>query len=115
MPAFKRILLKLSGEALMGSLEYGTDHHGHLDAAGAHARHLLGDGADPCGIGAVVELSHQRLAGELEEDPPESRLAWAVAGHASSPTAKRAKRRTTTFSPVFAETSARRSSMVLPS
>ncbi|HWT93106.1 MAG TPA: UMP kinase [Solirubrobacteraceae bacterium] len=25
MPAFKRILLKLSGEALMGSLDYGTD------------------------------------------------------------------------------------------
>jgi uridylate kinase len=25
VPAFKRILLKLSGEALMGSLEYGTD------------------------------------------------------------------------------------------
>ena len=24
-PAFKRILLKLSGEALMGSLDYGTD------------------------------------------------------------------------------------------
>ena len=24
-PAFKRILLKLSGEALMGDLEYGTD------------------------------------------------------------------------------------------
>ena len=24
-PAFKRILLKLSGEALMGELEYGTD------------------------------------------------------------------------------------------
>ena len=24
-PRFKRILLKLSGEALMGSLEYGTD------------------------------------------------------------------------------------------
>ena len=25
MPAFKRILLKLSGEALMGPLDYGTD------------------------------------------------------------------------------------------
>ncbi len=24
-PAFRRILLKLSGEALMGELEYGTD------------------------------------------------------------------------------------------
>ena len=24
-PAFKRVLLKISGEALMGSLEYGTD------------------------------------------------------------------------------------------
>ncbi|MFL5869446.1 MAG: UMP kinase [Solirubrobacterales bacterium] len=30
-PAFKRILLKLSGEALMGSLEYGTDP-GRVDA-----------------------------------------------------------------------------------
>lgn len=27
MPAFQRILLKLSGEALMGSLDYGTDPH----------------------------------------------------------------------------------------
>jgi len=24
-PAFKRVLLKLSGEALMGDLDYGTD------------------------------------------------------------------------------------------
>jgi len=24
-PAFKRVLLKLSGEALMGSLDFGTD------------------------------------------------------------------------------------------
>jgi uridylate kinase len=27
LPAFQRILLKLSGEALMGSLDYGTDPH----------------------------------------------------------------------------------------
>jgi uridylate kinase len=33
-PAFKRILLKLSGEALMGSLEYGTDPERLQDVAG---------------------------------------------------------------------------------
>src|SRR5437016_9537073 len=32
-PAFKRILLKLSGEALMGSLEYGTDPERVADVA----------------------------------------------------------------------------------
>jgi uridylate kinase len=33
-PAFKRILLKLSGEALMGSLDYGTDPDRLQDVAG---------------------------------------------------------------------------------
>jgi uridylate kinase len=33
-PAFKRILLKLSGEALMGSLDYGTDPERLQDVAG---------------------------------------------------------------------------------
>jgi uridylate kinase len=33
-PAFKRILLKLSGESLMGSLEYGTDPERLQDVAG---------------------------------------------------------------------------------
>jgi uridylate kinase len=33
-PAFRRILLKLSGEALMGSLEYGTDPERLQDVAG---------------------------------------------------------------------------------
>src|SRR6478735_2257030 len=32
-PAFKRILLKLSGEALMGSLEFGTDPERVADVA----------------------------------------------------------------------------------
>jgi uridylate kinase len=32
-PAFKRILLKLSGEALMGSLDYGTDRERVADVA----------------------------------------------------------------------------------
>src|SRR3981189_3716930 len=33
-PAFKRILLKLSGEALMGDLEYGTDPKRGVAVAG---------------------------------------------------------------------------------
>jgi uridylate kinase len=41
-PAFKRILLKLSGEALMGDLDYGTDPERvqaiASDIAGVHAR-----------------------------------------------------------------------------
>ena len=41
-PAFQRVLLKLSGEALMGSLDYGTDpdrvHAIARQVAGVHAR-----------------------------------------------------------------------------
>ena len=41
-PAFKRILLKLSGEALMGDLDYGTDpevvHHIARQIKGLHDR-----------------------------------------------------------------------------
>ncbi len=42
-PAFKRVLLKLSGEALMGSLEYGTDPDRVRAIAGEIAKiHRLG-------------------------------------------------------------------------
>ena len=68
-PVFKRILLKLSGEALMGDLAYGTDPEV------VHALDLTGDGAHHVGIGAVGELAHERLPGELEEDPREDGVA----------------------------------------
>ena len=47
-PAFKRVLVKLSGEALMGSLEYGTDP----DRVAAIARQLR----DVCERGVEVAL-----------------------------------------------------------
>ena len=51
-------------------------------------------------VGAVVEVAHQRLAGELQQDPLEDRRGPSRAAY--SPTTKRAKRRITTFSPVVA-------------
>ena len=43
-PRFKRVILKLSGEALMGSLEYGTDRlEMHNDALGPGRKVLLLD------------------------------------------------------------------------
>ena len=46
-PIFRRILLKLSGESLMGSLDYGTD---------------------PV---RLSEVAHERLPRQLQEDAPE--------------------------------------------
>ena len=58
-------------------------------------------------------VAHQRLAGELQQDALEARLGR---GHYSvPPTSNRAKRAMRTFSPVFAATSVRSSSIVLPS
>ena len=61
-------------------------------------------------VGAVVEGAHEGLARELD------RTRWkAGVGQRHAPTAKRAKRRITTFSPVVPESSARSCSIVLPS
>src|SRR5437763_1174669 len=79
------------------------------------------------GVGAVFELPHERLAGELQQDAFEDRshrrAAYPVNAPARRgaplggywPTAKRAKRRITTFSPVFAASSSRSCWTVLPS
>src|SRR3954454_10961128 len=83
-----------------------------LHAAIVHALDLLGDGAQALRVGPVVEGAHQRLPRQLDQDPLERRRAL-VAHY--SPTAKRAKRLMTTFSPVLAERSPRSCSMVLPS
>jgi len=44
-PAFKRILLKLSGEALMGELEYGTDA-ARVEQIAAQVREVSGRGVE---------------------------------------------------------------------
>src|ERR1044072_9494051 len=82
----------------------------HLDAAIAHALELRGDRVDGRGVGAEVEVAHQRLARQLHEHPLEGGL-----GVVQAPTWKRAKRRMTTFSPTVPESCARSCSIVLPS
>ena len=72
------------------------------------------DRGDALGIGPVREVAHERLARQLQEDPVEDR-APAVLHAYSAPTWKREKRRMTTFSPVFCETSWRSCSIVRPS
>src|SRR4029079_13694514 len=81
----------------------GPEHDRDLDAAIVHALDLLGDLLQPLRIGAVVQVAHQRLPGQLEEDAPE----YGGRRVAHSPTANRVNRRMTTFSPVFADRSAR--------
>jgi uridylate kinase len=44
-PAFNRILLKLSGEALMGSLDYGIDRE-KVDAIARQVKHVHGRGVE---------------------------------------------------------------------
>ncbi|HSD78081.1 MAG TPA: hypothetical protein VLA98_11775, partial [Solirubrobacteraceae bacterium] len=44
-PAFRRVLLKLSGESLMGSLEYGTDPE-RLKAVADQIRHVRERGVE---------------------------------------------------------------------
>ena len=71
-PAFQRILIKVSGESLMGSLDYGTDP-ARLGAVAeqikvVHALDLVRDRRDALGIGPVLEVAHERLPGQLEED-----------------------------------------------
>src|SRR3954447_10582205 len=78
-------------------------HDRDLDAAIVHALDLLGDLAQALEVGAVLEVAHERLAGQLEQDAPE--YGGRAVGH--SPTANRVKRRITTFSPVLADRSAR--------
>src|SRR3954465_13835435 len=82
-----------------------------LDAAVVHALDLLGDLAQALEVGAVLEVAHERLARELEQDAPE----YGGRRVAHSPTANRTKRRMTTFSPVLADRSPRICSIVRPS
>src|SRR5919199_4645455 len=89
----------------------GAEHDRDLDAAVVHALDLLGDLAQALEVGAVLEVAHQRLAGQLEQDAPE----YGGRRVAHSPTANRTKRRMTTFSPVLADRSARIWSIVRPS
>jgi hypothetical protein len=65
----------------------GADDDRHLDPAFAEHPDLLRDPLHLAGVGAELQISHQRLAGELEEDPPESGLRGRHRG-AYSPTRK---------------------------
>ena len=91
-PAFQRVLVKLSGEALMGDLEFGTDpgtveaiarqlkrvHDRDLHIALPQPLDLPGDLTDDLGIGPVFEVAHQGLARDLEQDPLERGLGHAT-------------------------------------
>src|SRR4051812_2842076 len=81
----------------------GPQHDRDLDAAVVHDLDLGRDRLQARRVGAVVQVAHEGLAGQLEQDAPE----YGGRRVAHSPMAKRVKRRTTTFSPVFAERSAR--------
>ncbi len=103
MPAFERILLKLSGEALMGSLEYGTDpariqaiaeQIGRVRAAGVEVAVVVGAGniyrglkgaaagmdratADYMGMLATV-LNALQLQDALEKHGVDTRVQSAI-------------------------------------
>src|SRR4051812_25942976 len=99
--------------ALGGARDAAVDvpcpqHDRDLDAAVVDALDLLGDLAQALQVGAVLEVAHERLAGQLEQDAPE----YGGRPVAHSPTAKRVKRRITTFSPVLADRSPRICSIV---
>ncbi len=67
----------------------GADDDRHLDPAGADRRDLLGDPLHLVGVGAVGEIAHQRLAGELEQDAFELGVVGHLGPRAySSPTRK---------------------------
>ena len=88
-----------------------AEHDADLHAAIVDHLELVGDVPDRRGVGPVVERAHEGLARQLDQD----RLKTGSALEAHAPTAKRAKRRITTFSPVVPERFARSSSIVLPS
>src|SRR3954466_1050658 len=88
-----------------------AEHDRDLDAAVVDALDLLGDLAQALEVGAVLEVAHERLARQLEQDAPE----YGGRRVAHSPTANRTKRRMTTFSPVLADRSPRIWSIVRPS
>src|SRR5919107_1561820 len=89
----------------------GPEHDRDLDAAIVHPLDLPRDRLQARRVGPVVQLAHQRLAGQLEQDAPE----YGGRRVAHSPTAKRVNRRITTFSPVLADRSPRSCSMVFES
>ena len=47
-----------------------ADHHADLDAELAHRAHLLGDPPNPDRVESVAPLAQQRLAGNLQKNPP---------------------------------------------
>jgi uridylate kinase len=68
-PRFKRVLLKLSGEALMGDLEYGTDP--------AQIERIAKQVADvqARGVGVAVVVGASRAPRRAWTAPP--RTTWA--------------------------------------
>jgi hypothetical protein len=57
------------GRAGQAAVDVASAHHdGHLHPAVHYQLDLLRDRADAVGIRAVLEIAHERLARELEED-----------------------------------------------
>ena len=63
-PPFRRVLLKLSGEALMGSQEYGLDPR-TVDGLAKELVHLRADGIEVAlVVGGSITIPHLRRAVE---------------------------------------------------
>ena len=81
-----------------------ADDDPDLDAEAVDLGDLAGDERADRRVDAVLTVPEQRLAGQLEQDPPvaQRRDGGGGLGHSSSPSAKRVKRRTRMFSPIVA-------------
>jgi hypothetical protein len=53
----------------------GAHHDRRLHASPLHAGHGVGDRPHAVGVGAVLQVAHQRLARQLEQQAPEGRGA----------------------------------------
>src|SRR5665213_2901829 len=78
-PRYGRVLLKLSGEALMGEQQFGIDPAVTTRIAKDIAETLnlgdvFGDARRDGGIDAELLLAHEGFPGQLQQDPAVTRL-----------------------------------------
>ena len=64
-PAFQRVLLKLSGEALLGDLEYGTDGE-TVDAIAEQLKRVRDRGVE---VAVVLGAGNISIASVLQHEP----------------------------------------------
>ena len=76
-PAFKRVLLKLSGEALMGPLDFGTDPEtlGRIAAASGGRSYRAEDAAK-------LDAVYERLGSQVARKKEKREISSAFAGGA---------------------------------